>query len=192
MHALPLLLLLAAFPADPPKKCDSCAAWNQPRQPFRVFGNTYYVGVAELASVLVTSPAGHVLLDGDLPQSAEQIDASIRALGFRTEDVKLILASHAHFDHVGGIAALQRVSHAKVAASASAAAALRQGLPTADDPQIALGEAFMSFPRVAEVEAVEDGQTLRVGDLAISAHLTPGHTPGGVTWTWRACEGQKC
>ena len=81
----------APFQADPPKVCDACDEWNAPQEPFRVFGNTYYVGTAGLSAVLVTSPAGHVLLDGALPQSAPQIDASIRKLGFRTEDVRLIL-----------------------------------------------------------------------------------------------------
>lgn len=195
--ALALLLLLEAgaarpFVADPPRKCDDCAKWNAPREPFRVYGNTYYVGVAELSSILITSDAGHILVDGGLTQSAPLIDANIRRLGFRTEDVKLIVNAHAHFDHAGGIAALQRASGASVAASASGARAIASGMPSLDDPQYALGRAFMSFPPVADVRAVADGETLRVGPLAITAHLTPGHTPGSTTWTWRACEGARC
>ena len=115
---LPLLNLAQAppaFNADPPKVCDACDEWNKPRAPYKVFGNTYYVGTAGLSSVLVTSPAGHILLDGGLAQSASLIDRSIKTLGFATADVRYILASHGHYDHVGGVAALQRASGARVA-----------------------------------------------------------------------------
>src|SRR5262249_23058007 len=102
----PLIFVsLLALKADPAKQCASCADWNAPQEPFRVFGNTYYVGVAGLSSVLVASDKGLILLDGGLPQSAPLIDASIRKLGFRPEDLRLIVNSHAHFDHAGGIAA---------------------------------------------------------------------------------------
>src|SRR5499426_653771 len=120
---------------DPPKKCEPCAGWNAAQEPFRVFGNTYYVGVAGLSSVLIASDKGLILLDGALPQSAPLIDANIRKLGFRTEDIRLILNSHAHYDHAGGIAALQRASGAAVAASPSGARAIQSGGPPADDPQ---------------------------------------------------------
>lgn len=180
------------FKADPPMKCESCAAWNAPQEPFRVFGNTYYVGVAGLSSVLITSDQGLILLDGGLTQSAPLIDASIRKLGFRTEDVKLIVNSHAHYDHSGGIAALQRASGATVAASPSGARAIESGEPTPDDPQYAFGKEANQFPPVKGVRVVADGETLRVGDLAVRAHLTPGHTPGSTTWTWRSCEGSRC
>jgi metallo-beta-lactamase class B len=181
-----------SFRADAPKTCESCAAWNAPQEPFRVFGNTYYVGVAGLSSILITSPKGHILLDGGLPQSAPLIDASIRKLGFRTEDVRLIVNSHAHYDHCGGIAALQRASGAVVAASAAGARAIESGAPPADDPQYGFGNAANGFPAVKRVKVVADGETLRVGALAVTAHLTPGHTPGSTTWTWRSCEGARC
>jgi len=179
----------APFRSDPPAMCDRCPQWNAPLDPFRIFGNTYYVGTAGLSSVLVTSESGHILLDGGLPQSAEEIDRHIRRLGFRTEDVRLIVNSHTHFDHAGGIHALQHASKAVVAASPSSARALRQGLPTTDDPQYGfMGE----FPRVSKVRVFRDGETLRVGALAITAHFTPGHTPGSTTWTWESCEGARC
>src|SRR5580698_6038881 len=135
-----------AFKADAPKECDSCAEWNAPQEPFRVFGNTYYVGVTGLGAVLIASDKGLILLDGGLPQSAPLIDASIRRLGFRTEDVRLIVNSHAHFDHAGGIAALRRVSGAIVAASASSARAIESGEPPVDDPQYAFGKEANRFP----------------------------------------------
>ncbi|HLK88555.1 MAG TPA: subclass B3 metallo-beta-lactamase [Polyangia bacterium] len=191
---LPLAALAAppAFQADAPKACDNCAAWNAPQEPFRVFGNTYYVGPAGLGAVLVASERGLILLDGGLPQSAPLIDVNIRKLGFRTEDLRLIVNSHAHFDHAGGIAALARASGATVAASAWGARAIEAGAPPADDPQHAFGPAATSFPAVKHVQVVADGETLRVGPLAITAHLTPGHTPGSTTWTWRSCEGARC
>lgn len=177
---------------DPPHVCDACEGWNRPQQPFRVFGNTYYVGTAGLSSVLIVSDDGHILLDGGLTQSASLIDANIRALGFRTADVRLILASHEHFDHVGGIAALQRASGAAVVASQEAVRALEAGMPNPDDPQYAFGPQSMGFPPVRNVRAVADGETLRVGLLKVTAHRTPGHTPGGTTWTWRSCDEGRC
>lgn len=187
-----ILVLGQGSPAvqpDPAIACTDCAEWNAPREPYRVFGNTYSVGVGGLSSVLIASPAGLILLDGALPQSVPQIDANIRKVGYRTADIRLILNSHAHFDHAGGIAALQRASGATAAASAAGARALEQGKPTADDPQFAFG---VSFPPVKNVRAVADGEVLRVGELAVTAHLTPGHTPGSTTWSWRSCEGTTC
>jgi len=177
---------------DPPMKCSSCDEWNAVREPFRVFGNTSFVGTAGLGAVLITSRDGHILLDGGLPQTAESIDRSVRALGFKTADIKLILNSHAHYDHAGGIAAIQRASGATVASSPSGAQALERGEPTDDDPQFAFGRAANAYPRVEKVRVVADGETLRVGELAIVAHFTPGHTPGSTTWTWRSCEGERC
>ena len=174
---------------DPPFACDDCDEWNRQRDPFKVFGNTYYVGTAGLSSLLIATSDGLILLDGALPQSAPLIDASIRKLGFRTEDVRLILNSHAHTDHAGGIAALQRVSGARVAASAAGAKALQRGGPTEDDPQYAPGPAFAA---VANVHTVKDGETTRIGNVAITAHYTPGHTSGAMTWTWQSCEGSRC
>src|SRR5688572_16525479 len=116
-----------ALKADRAKTCAPCDGWNAPLEPFRVFGNTYYVGVAGLSAVLIASDRCLILLDGGLPQSAPLIDANIRKLGFRTEDVRLIVNSHAHYDHAGGIAALQRASGAVVAASAPGARAIQRG-----------------------------------------------------------------
>ncbi len=177
---------------DLPIVCDACVGWNGPQLPFKVFGNTYFVGTAGLSSVLITSPSGLILLDGDLPQSALEIDAHIRALGFRTADIHLILVSHVHFDHVGGVHALQALTGARVVASAAASQALARGNLLPDDPQFGLGPASTRFPAVAGVTSVKDGETVRVGTLAVTAHLTPGHTPGSTTWTWNSCEGSHC
>jgi metallo-beta-lactamase class B len=184
--------LAAGLVADPPKSCGNCDKWNKPVEPFRVYGNTWYVGVEGLSSVLITSDEGHILIDGALTQSAPLIAANIEKLGFKLSDVKLIATSHAHYDHVGGIAALARASGARVVASTRTAQALRAGGPPQDDPQIAYGVDEHAFPAVANVEDVADGATVKVGALAITAHYTPGHTPGAVAWTWRSCAGSDC
>jgi len=171
--------------------CDNCEDWNQPQAPFKIFGNTWYVGTSGLSSILVTSEAGHVLLDGALPQSAPNIQANIEALGFKMSDVRLILNSHEHWDHAGGIAALQRASGAEVAASPAAARVLRQGTIGNDDPQFDAG-APVHVPKVPEVTEVADLQTVKVGNLAIKAYATPGHTPGSTTWSWTSCETDDC
>jgi metallo-beta-lactamase class B len=177
---------------DPPNNCSDCAEWNKPHDAFRVFGNTYYVGTGGLSSVLIESKEGLILIDGGLPQTAPLIDQGIRKLGFRTADIRLILNSHAHYDHAGGIAAIQRATGASVAAGPAGARALAQGGPTTDDPQYGFGVEANAYPKVANTRAVKDGEVLRVGELAVTAHLTPGHTPGGATWSWRSCEGATC
>ena len=173
---------------DAPIKCSSCDEWNLPLEPFQVYGNTYYVGTAGLSALLVTSDQGHILLDGGLTQSAPIIDANIRKLGFKTEDVKLILNSHAHYDHAAGIAALQRASGATVVSSASGAEGFAIGNAVPDDPQAGFGKADNAFPAVKNVRVVKDMEVVRVGPLAVQMHDTAGHTPGSTTWTWQSCQ----
>ncbi len=192
MRCRVLLLLLPvtiAVAQDRPSSCANCLAWNAPQQPFRIYGNAYYVGTHGLGSVLIASQAGHILIDGALPESAPRIVANIRSLGFRVEDIKLIVNSHAHFDHAGGIAELQKLSGARVAASMWTADAMEKGAVPRDDPQFG---SIAPIARIARVETFKDGETLRVGDAAVTAHLTPGHTPGGTSWTWRSCENGRC
>lgn len=189
--AISLLLAATTALAQDAINCSACKEWNQPAKPFNIHGNTYYVGTAGLSAILVTSPQGHVLLDGALPQSAPLIQKNIEALGFRMKDVKLILNSHAHFDHAGGIAALQKASGAAVAHSPHGAQVLRDGTPGTDDPQYNPKDRF-TIPKLARVEEVADGETLSVGPLRFTVHYTPGHTPGGTTWTWQSCEQGRC
>ncbi|MEP6991626.1 MAG: subclass B3 metallo-beta-lactamase [bacterium] len=170
-------------------ECRSCAEWNAPQAPLRIRGNVWFVGSHGLSSILITSDAGHVLIDGGLPESAPLIAAHVRALGFRMEDVKLIVNSHDHFDHAGGIAALQAMSGARVAASAPSARVLRAGESGRDDPQFGV---LLAFPPVRQVDVISDGETLHVGPIALTAHLTPGHTPGGTSWSWQSCADSQC
>jgi len=169
--------------------CARCDEWNKPHAPFKIYGNTYYVGSAAIASILIVSDKGHVLIDGGNQQSPPQIAASIKALGFKIEDVRLILNTHVHYDHSGGIAELQRMSGATVKASPLSAGVLATGKPGAVDPQHDTAE---SFPASTDVGTIKDSEVLHVGPLALTAHLTPGHTPGGTSWTWESCEGTRC
>jgi metallo-beta-lactamase class B len=164
-------------------------AWNAAQKPFRIYGDTFYVGTHGLTAILITSPDGHILIDGDLPESASRIAENIRTLGFKPEDVKLILNSHVHYDHAGGIAELQKLSGALVAASPWSAKVLEQGIVPADDPQYGIAPAIEP---VGLVLAISDGEVMRVGPLALTARFTPGHTPGGTSWTWRSCEAERC
>ncbi len=175
---------------DPPIKCSSCDEWNEPIEPFQVYANTYYVGTAGLSALLITGDEGHILLDGGLSQSAPLIEASIRKLGFKLEDVKLILNSHAHYDHAAGIAALQRASGATVVSSASGAQGFAMGNAVPDDPQAGFGN--NDFPAVKNVRVVKDKEMVRLGSLAVQMHNTAGHTPGSTTWTWQSCVDARC
>lgn len=165
------------------------AAWNAPQTPFRIFGNTYYVGPHGLSSILIKTSQGLLLIDGDLPESASRIEANIRTLGFRVRDIRWILNSHAHVDHAGGIAELQRASGAEVLASAGGAHAMELGGVDPEDPQYGLSPAYTP---VHNIRIVRDGETLHLGDMDITAHATPGHTPGSTSWTWRSCEENTC
>jgi metallo-beta-lactamase class B len=186
---LALATLAPGQSGAPVSSCANCPVWNTPQRPFRIYGNTYYVGPRGLTSILLTSKAGHVLIDAALPESASQIVANIRSLGFRIEDVKLIVNSHVHFDHGGGIAELQRLSGAKVAASPWSAEVLTKSGVGKGDPQFGSISPVALVPRA---DFLRDGQTLRVGDIKLTAHFTPGHTPGGTSWTWKSCEQGRC
>lgn len=190
--AAPLQNAVPLRSADPPTVCDSCEEWNKPQPPFRIFGNTYYVGVQGLSAVLIDGGDELMLLDGGLSQSAPLIAKSIESLGFRLHQVRWIGTSHPHHDHVGGIAALQRWSGAQVVASPRAAEALRMGNVPTDDPQAAFGRSAMQFPAVASTHVLADEQTLHVGQVTVTVHFTPGHTPSGTSWSWQSCEGIRC
>lgn len=176
------LSMMTSAHAGPPE-------WTQPQKPFRIYGNAYYVGTRGLTSVLIQSSDGLVLIDGTLPQNAAQVEANIKALGFKLSDVKFILNTHAHSDHAGAIAALARDTGARVMASEVGAKELMLGGKYPDDPQF--GDA-PDYPPVAHVDTVADDGVVRVGNVEITAHYTPGHTPGSTTWTWQSCEGDRC
>jgi metallo-beta-lactamase class B len=184
-----MLAALAVAPLTAQQQPTQRQKWNEPQPQFRIFGNTWWVGTHGVGSVLITSPQGHILIDGGLPESAPLILANIKAAGFDIRDVKLIVNSHVHFDHAGGIAELQKLSGARIVASEWSAQVLRTGATAADDPQ------HGQLDPVAKVKVdgiVKEGDQQRAGPLVITAHMTPGHTPGGTSWSWQSCEGSRC
>jgi len=190
------IILAAATPAagadDPllrPIEPDHAKAWLTPQPPARIYGNFYLVGFGGLNVGLIHTRDGLILIDGALPQAVPDVEAHIRRLGFRLRDVKRILSTEPHFDHAGGLSALERDTGATVIASPSAALVLRQGHSNADDPQMAWLD---PYPPVARVHTVRDGETVRLGEVTVTAHATPGHTPGSMSWTWRSCESGRC
>ena len=187
---LVVALAIATPIAHPAASPPDTTKMNLPHAPFKIYGNTWYVGTEGLSSILITSDYGHVLIDGGLPQSAPLIAANIETLGFKLTDIKAILNSHVHPDHAGGIAELQRRSGAQVYARRPSNDVLQTGKLSKDDPQVATRSA--SIPKVPNVWVVHDGESLGVGGTRLQAIGTPGHTPGGTSWTWESCDGGKC
>jgi metallo-beta-lactamase class B len=186
-----LVLVLACLPAMHPSTAvaqltDEWRERNRPVAPQRIAGNLYFVGTADLTAFLLTSPEGHVLLDGGLPETAPLIIESIERLGFRPDDVRVRINSHAHFDHAGGLAELKRRTGAVVAASALDAELMARG----GRGDFALGDEA-AYPAVTAERRLRDGDTVRVGGIALVAHLTPGHTRGCTTWTTTVRDGSR-
>ena len=176
-----------AAEAAPPTIVTACAGrdgWSDAAPPAHVYGNTWYVGTCGISAILITSDQGHVLVDGGTPQAAPLVLANIAALGFRPQDVRLILSSHEHFDHAGALAALKRATGAKVAALATEAEVLETGKPVAADPQYGQLD---GFDPVTVDRVLADGDSVTLGKLAVTAHATPAHSPGSTSWTWQAC-----
>lgn len=154
--------------------------WNERMAPFTIIDNVHFVGTRGLGVFLITTPQGHALIDGALAQSVPQILDNIRALGFDPSDIKYLLSTHAHYDHAAGLAGLQRASGAKMIASAADKPYLEAGAidhgPTSD----------MAFPPVRVDRVVGDGDTVTLGGTKLTAHLTPGHSPGCTSWSMTA------
>jgi metallo-beta-lactamase class B len=170
----------------------TCKDWDdyeKPAPPVRIHGNTYFVGTCGITSILITDPAGDILIDGGTEKDADLIAANVRKLGFDIRNVKILLNSHEHFDHVGGIAELQRMSGAQLLASPAAAAVLNSGAPGEGDPQAAIDK---SFPAAHVDRVIGDREQVRIGNTVVTAVATPGHTPGALTWHWGSCDGGVC
>lgn len=169
--------------------CDGSDGWDKPAPPVRIHGNAYLVGTCGISSVLITGSDGHVLIDGGTEAGAELIAANIRKLGFKLRDVKFLLHSHEHIDHVGGIARLQQLSGAQLIASANAAAVFATGTPGGGDPQAGM---HPPFPAARVDRIVRHGETVRLGNLMLTAVETKGHTHGALSWQWVSCDGGVC
>jgi metallo-beta-lactamase class B len=153
---------------------------NQPVAPVHIIGNIYYVGTNGVSSFLIVTSAGHILIDSGFNQSVPLIRNSVTELGFRFEDIRILLSSHAHFDHVAGHALVQQQTGAQIMASQKDAEIITRG----DD---ALWEGWLGS-RVDRI--VADDDVVGLGGVALRAHLTPGHTEGCTTWTMETTVGE--
>lgn len=180
VRAIRLILALACALAVPAvaraQANDQSRAMNQPVPPFHIIGNIYYVGASDITSYLIVTPAGDILLDGGFVETAPQIEKNIQTLGFKLADVKILLNSHAHLDHAGGITELRKLTSAKFVAMDGDVAALTAGT---------------SFPATAPDRVIHDGDTVKLGGVTMTARLTPGHTQGCTTWTMTTEDGGK-
>ncbi|MGN6155623.1 MAG: subclass B3 metallo-beta-lactamase [Sphingomicrobium sp.] len=169
--------------------CKDWDDWDKPAPPVRVFGNTYYVGTCGITSILITGTAGDILIDSGTQQGADLIAQNIRSLGFRLSDIRILLQSHEHFDHVGGMGRLQQLTGAQLYASPTAARVFATGTATADDPQAGMNK---PFPTAGVDHIIRDGEIVRLGNLWLTAVATPGHTAGAMSWHWVSCNGGVC
>jgi metallo-beta-lactamase class B len=174
-----VLLLLCPLTTDA-QADETSRSWNQPVNPYRVIGNIYYVGAAEVTSFLIVTPAGHILLDSGFAETVPQIKQNIAQLGFRLQDVKILLNSHAHFDHAGGLAELKKLTGAKLMASEADAALLAKG----GKGDFHFGDRLSYAPVITD-RMLQDGDRVELGGVTMTAHLTPGHTKGCTTWTMK-------
>jgi metallo-beta-lactamase class B len=176
---LVLLFLAASVPLFA-KTSFETPAWTAPVAPFHIAGNLYYVGSQDLAAYLLVTPQGDILINSNLESSVPQILKSIETLGFHPSDVKILLISHAHFDHCAGSAALLKLTGAKYYVMDADVSVVESGGKTdfayANEPE-------MHFPPVKVDRILHDGDTVSLGGTVLTAHLTPGHTRGDTTWT---------
>lgn len=159
---------------------------NQPVPPFKIAGNLYYVGATEVSSFLITTPKGHILLDGGFAETAPQIERNIAQLGFKIEDVKILLNSHAHLDHAGGLAELKQKSGGKFIGNAGDVELLNRG----GSGDFRFGNTLL-FPPIQPDQIIYDGESVRLAEQVMTAHSTPGHTKGNTSWTTKIRDGEK-
>ena len=184
--ALALLSLLACCaagaaeaPLPPSQAYQTPDAWRQPVAPLRIADHTWQIGTAGITALLVKTDSGAILIDGGLPQAADMLLAHMRELGVAPRDLKLILSSHAHGDHAGPLAAIQRATGAQMVNSAESAVLMARG--GSDD--IHFGDEIL-YPPVQTDRIVHDGEIVALGRMRLTAHFIPGHTPGSTAWTW--------
>lgn len=170
-------------------QCEGKEDFSSPAPPARIFGNVWYVGSCTVSVLLITGPQGHILVDAGMEDAVPSVLANIHKLGFDPNDIRWIVTSHEHFDHVGGLAALAKATGAKVAALPAAARIIRSGKVSPADPQV---QEIHGFTPAKVDLVINSGQQVRVGPVRLTAVATPGHTEGSTTWTWQSCEGTDC
>jgi metallo-beta-lactamase class B len=183
---LTLLCLLFSSTSGCAQADETSRSWNQPVKPFRIVGNLYYVGASDITSYLIVTPQGHILLDSGLAETVPQIQQNVVQLGFHLQDVKILINSHAHYDHAGGLATLKRLTGAELMTSDADAALLAAG--GKGDPNF--GDT-LAFEPVTADRILRDGDKVELGGVTMVPRLTPGHTKGNTTWTMTVDEGGK-
>ena len=181
-----LLLCACLAVVGYPQKDDDIKLGIGPVEPFRLAGNIYYVGSNDLTSYLIVTPKGDILIDSGMKEMVPQVKSNIEKLGFKLSDIKLILNSHAHFDHAGGIGELRRLTGAKFLSSELDAPLLERG--GIRDPNF--GDKYPFEPTKPD-ETFANGKTVRLGGTTMTANITPGHTKGCTTWTTTVKDGEK-
>lgn len=169
--------------------CDDGDGWDKPAPPVRIHANTYLVGTCGISVILVTGNQGHVLIDSGTQRGADLVAANIRRLGFQPTDVRYLLHSHEHIDHVGGMGRLQQLTGAQLVASPAAAKVFATGTAGQGDPQAGM---HPPFPAARVDRIIADGEPVRLGNLWLVPLATPGHTPGALSWHWGSCDGGIC
>lgn len=183
----PPLFLIAALSALPVAANGAAPPeWSQPRAPFRIVGETWYIGTEGISVLLIRGNEGAVLVDAAVHEAVPVIRANLEKIGVDPSEIKLIVTSHAHYDHVGGLARLKALTGARVVATAESAALLAAG----GRGDLHFGDELTYDPVIVDA-MLQDGETITLGDIALTAHLTPGHTPGSTTWHWRQQVGER-
>ena len=177
----PVVLWAQISPLSPEQRATFHGRMSEAVEPFHIVGNIYYVGARNIASYLITTPEGHIMIDTGTKEMHDVIRANVAKLGFKLQDIKILLSGHAHFDHVQGHAAMKKVTGAQVMALGEDARALSAGTDISP-----LGDEGWEPVKVDRV--LKDGDTVTLGGITLRAIWTPGHTPGCTTWTTRVQE----
>jgi metallo-beta-lactamase class B len=159
---------------------------NQPVEPFRIAGNLYFVGASDISSYLIATPAGHVVIDAGYESTVPQIEKNIRTLGFKVEEVRILLNTQAHYDHAAGFAQLKKDTGARLMVSGPDADVIERGGVN----DFSFGDKY-PFPAAHVDRRLEDGDTVTLGTLTLHAHVTPGHTKGCTTWAFSVTENNR-
>lgn len=171
------------------QECEGRDGWSDPAPPAHIYGNVFMVGTCGITVLLITSKQGHILIDGATQDAAASIAENIRKLGFKLSDVKYLLSSHEHLDHVGGLAELKRLTGAQMIARPQAVASLENGRSDHTDPQ---KDVLPPFIGIRVDRTISNGELVKLGRIHVKALATPGHSPGGTSWTWKSCEEGRC
>jgi metallo-beta-lactamase class B len=188
VHAALLIATLAASAVRSAPLRAQSPDWTEPFPPFHIAGNLYYVGSKGLANFLITTPQGHILINSDLPANVPLIKASVERLGFKFSDIKILLISHAHWDHDAGSAAVKAATGASYMVMDADVPVVESG----GKADFNYGSDPATLYQPVKVDRVlHDGDRVTLGGVTLVARLTPGHTKGCTTWTMKVIEGGK-